>query len=90
MDKLTPDLVARAGIAVYGEKWQMPLAARLGMSDRNMRRIAQAARDGKDRPVPQDWIPVLVEILKPIPLERKVQARYAAEVLEALEGVGEP
>jgi len=87
MAQLTPDLVARAGIALFGEEWQMPLARLLGVADRTVRRVAQAARDGSDYQVNQGWAAEIVEALKPIPLERQIQARYAAEVLEALKQV---
>lgn len=87
MDKLTPDLVARAGIALYGEHWQMPLARLLRVADRTVRRVAQAARDGSDYQVNQAWAPELITALRPIPTERAIQGRYAAEVLEALKGL---
>lgn len=32
------DLLIRAGQTLYGERWQTPLAADLGVSDRTMRR----------------------------------------------------
>lgn len=86
---LTPDLIARAGIALYGEHWQMPLAREvLGVSDRTVRRVAMAARTGEPYLVNQEWTPRIIAALRPIPLEREIQGRYAAEVLEALKGVG--
>lgn len=84
---LTPDLVARAGIALYGEHWQMPLARLLNVADRTVRRVAQAARTGDDYQVNQAWAAEIVAALQPIPLEREIQGRYAAEVLEALKAV---
>lgn len=87
MAQLTPDLVARAGVALYGENWQMPLARLLKVADRTVRRVAQAARTGDDYQVNQAWAAEIVEALKPIPLEREIQGRYAAEVLEALKGL---
>jgi len=88
MNKLTADLVARAGIALYGEHWQMPLARLLGVADRTVRRVAQAARTGDDYQINQAWAAQIVAALQPIPLEREIQGRYAAEVLEALREVG--
>lgn len=39
MDKqpITPDLLRTAGEALYGTRWQAPLAADLGVSDRTVR-----------------------------------------------------
>lgn len=89
MAQLTPELVARAGIALYGEHWQMPLARLLGVADRTIRRVAQAARDNSDYQVNQGWAAPIREALRPVPMERQIQGRYAAEVLEALAEVGE-
>lgn len=88
MSQLTPDLVRRAGIALYGEEWQSPLARLLGVADRTVRRVAQAARDGSDYQVNQGWAVDIRAALKPIPVERELQGRFAAEVLEALKDVG--
>lgn len=88
MSQLTPDLVRRAGIALYGEHWQMPLAKALKVADRTMRRVAQAAREGSDYTVNQGWASEIRALLKPIPLEREIQGRFAAEVLEALADIG--
>jgi hypothetical protein len=81
---LTPDLVARAGMALYGDEWQMPLARLLNVNQRTMRRVAQAAREATPYQVNQGWASEIKAALQPVPLERKLQARYAAEVLEAL------
>jgi hypothetical protein len=37
MRPLTPDDIADVGRALYGERWQTPLAADIGISDRNLR-----------------------------------------------------
>lgn len=37
---MTRDELAQAGRALYGERWQSPLARALGMGDRHMRRLA--------------------------------------------------
>ena len=86
--RLTPELMQRAGVALYGEHWQMPLARLLGVSDRTVRRIAQAARMGEPYRIHQSWAPAIKAALQPIPREREVQARFAEEVLEALRDVG--
>lgn len=37
---MTPDTLARYGALLFGPQWQTPLAARLGVSARSMRRWA--------------------------------------------------
>lgn len=37
---MTRDELAQAGRALFGERWQSPLARALGMGDRHMRRLA--------------------------------------------------
>lgn len=34
---MTPELLSRLGLALYGPEWQTPLAAALGVSDRTVR-----------------------------------------------------
>lgn len=46
-----PKLVAVAGALLFGPNWQNPLADLIGMNQRNLRRIAQAARESRDYPV---------------------------------------
>lgn len=81
---LTPDIVRRAGIAIHGEHWQEPLARQLGVAGRTMRRIAKAQRDGTPYPIKPEWAREIRELIRPMLLEREIQGRYAAEVLEAL------
>jgi hypothetical protein len=42
------DLISRVGCALYGERWQTPLARELGVADRTVRRWVS----GKDMPKP--------------------------------------
>lgn len=84
MAELTPELVRRAGIALYGPDWQMPLSRLLGVNERTVRRLAQAVRDGTPYRVTQGWADPIREALEPVPLEREMQGRFAAEVLDAL------
>lgn len=46
---MSPDTLARIGVALYGAQWQSALARDLGVSDRSMRRWASGAF-----PVPVD------------------------------------
>lgn len=85
---LTAQLVCRAGEALYGEHWQMPLAKLLGVNDRTIRRLVSKVRNGEPYQVNQAWAPEIKAALQPVPREREIQARYAAEVLEALKDVG--
>ncbi len=43
-----PDLISRVGRALYGERWQTPLARELGVADRTVRRWVS----GEDMPKP--------------------------------------
>lgn len=45
------ELVVECGAALYGERWQSPLARALGLDLRTMQRLARAVRDGGDYPV---------------------------------------
>jgi hypothetical protein len=73
-------LVAQAGAAIYGAEWQNPLARALGMNERTMRRIAQAARAGEAYPVAPGALAELVEILKQAASGHESRAR-ACETL---------
>lgn len=84
---LTPDLVRRAGIALFGDHWQAPLARAIRVDERTMRRVAKAARDGSPYDVNPAWASAIKSLLAPIPLERELQGRFAKEVLEALASV---
>lgn len=86
---LSPDLVRRAGVALYGEHWQAPLARALVVDERTMRRVAQAEREGRPYDINPAWAPKIAKLLSKIPLEREIQARFAREVLELLGQVEE-
>lgn len=82
---LTPDLFAQAGRALFGDEWQNPLADLIGMSERTVRRIAKAARDGDDYPVNPTLGPVLAGHLKArakAAAEESKEAERLAKLLE--------
>lgn len=54
-----PDLLIACGRALYGERWQSPLARDLGVSDRTMRRWATGAY-----PVPPGVLTDLLPLVK--------------------------
>lgn len=84
MTELTPQLVHRAGVALYGDEWQAPVAALLGVNDRTIRRVAQAARQGTPYAVNQGWRPELAEALRKAALQHELRGREAAEVAQLL------
>lgn len=81
---LTPELFARAGHALYGDQWQVPLARRLNINERTVRRIAQAARNGEPYRMTPGWRGELVTALQERTAQAIEQAREAAEVAEML------
>lgn len=83
---LTPQLFAEAGRALFGEEWQNPTAALLGINPRTVRRIAAAARDGVAYDVNQTLAPLLAQHLadRAIRAEAEaVEARRLAKLLSA-------
>lgn len=85
---LTPDLVCRAGHALFGEEWQSPLARMLDVNDRTIRRIAKAAREGADYTVNAAWAVELRTALERTAKDRELEARAAKEVAQLLAGIG--
>jgi len=83
--QLNVALLARAGAALYGQDWQSPLARHLGVSDRTIRRMVQAAREGRDYTIPPGWWPEVTAELKKAVREHQLRAREAAEVGQLLE-----
>jgi hypothetical protein len=84
MTDLTPDLFCRAGVALFGEEWQAPVAALLGVNDRTVRRVAHAARNGAPYAINPGWRPELAEALRKASLQHELRAREAAEVARLL------
>lgn len=82
--KLTADLFARAGRALFGDEWQNPLADLLGMNPRTVRRIAKAAREGEDYPVNETLAPVLADHLRSAATDAKARAKEAEAVAKLL------
>jgi transcriptional regulator GlxA family with amidase domain len=66
-------LIQRVGLALYGERWQTPLAADLDMSDRHMRRIVAGAAEAQPG--------VYVDLLR-IATERAAELDELVEVLK--------
>lgn len=86
MTDLTPDLVCRAGTALFGREWQAPLAALLNVNDRTIRRIASAARQGQPYTINQNWKGELATALSRAALDHELKGREAQEVAELLRG----
>lgn len=84
---LTPELVCRAGHALFGPEWQVALAKLLDVNERTVRRIAQAARQGDDYRVNQAWAPELRGALERTARIRELEAKRAAEVALLLAAV---
>ncbi|GAW42436.1 hypothetical protein SH203_02852 [Brevundimonas sp. SH203] len=84
MTDLTPDLVCRAGAALFGREWQAPLAALLNVNDRTIRRIASAARQGQPYTINQNWRAELATALSRASLDHELKAREASEVAAIL------
>lgn len=77
-------LVAAAGEALYGPRWQQPLARLLGLSldakghNRTIQRIAQAARDNDPG---QRVAPEMLRVLQHALLERSGRCAAAAKAI---------
>ena len=84
MTDLTPDLICRAGVALYGREWQAPLAALVGVDERTVRRLSSAVRMGKPYAYKGDWRTPILSALKDAPLAFELRAREAADVYELL------
>jgi hypothetical protein len=53
-DQMTgAELFAEAGEVLFGVTWPSQLAERLGVNVRTLQRVAKAARDGEDYPIPK-------------------------------------
>lgn len=85
MTDLTPALICRAGAALFGPEWQAPMAALVGVDERSVRRVAQAARMGRPYAVKGDWRTPLADALRKAPLDFELRAREAAEVAKLFE-----
>ena len=56
---ITPDLLSRAGRALYGERWKLALARELGISERMIRFMLAG-----ERGIRADYAERLVDILR--------------------------
>lgn len=81
---LTPELFARAGRALFGDEWQVPLARRLNINERTVRRIAQAARNGEPYRMTPGWKADLVAALRERTKQALEQAKEASEIADIL------
>ena len=82
---LTAELFARAGRAMFGDEWQNPMAALIGMNPRTVRRISAAARDGLPYDMNQTLCPLLAEHLRISAVAAKDRAKEAQVVARLLE-----
>jgi hypothetical protein len=80
----TPEMVRRAGVALFGEEWQNAMAELLGVNERTVRRVAQAAREGTDYRLNPAWAVELRTALERAAKDYELQARAAAEVARML------
>lgn len=60
-------LIAAAGVALFGENWQAPLARALDIDERRMRYWAKAARDGEAQRFPRGLVAEIVRLLEARP-----------------------
>jgi len=78
-------LLAAAGEAIAGERWQAPLARALNMNLRTVQRWAEAAREDRTYPVPPGLLEELLGLLE----RRTRPARAAFEGLKLFyDGLG--
>lgn len=80
---MTPDVLATAGAALFGDEWRRPLAAALDVDPRLVQRWAAGQRD-----IPLTVAPALLDLLgrEASPLEARAQAlRRAAAAIEEAE-----
>ncbi|MEE8628171.1 MULTISPECIES: hypothetical protein [Methylobacterium] len=79
---MTPDLLAAAGQALFGDEWRRPLAAALDVDARLMQRWAAGQRG-----IPETVAPALLALLgrEALGLEGRAQAlrRAAVAIAEA-------
>lgn len=68
-DAIAAAHVVNAGKMLYGEHWIAPLAARLNVNERTMRRIAAAARDRTGYPAARNLIEPIQQTLTQLALE---------------------
>lgn len=61
---MTPDELERRGAALYGDEWQSPLARRIRVDARTVRRWKAGERE-----IPE-WLDVLLSLLERHPKER--------------------
>ena len=84
MTDLTPDLVRRAGLALYGPQWKAPLAQLLDAAPRTLSRIEAALHKGEAYDVNPAWAGPLKMALEGLPERRAQQEADARAVLAAL------
>jgi hypothetical protein len=71
-------LIARAGVSMFGDEWPAPLARALGVNPRTMQRLAAAVREGRGYPLNPSLIEDLAALLR-------LEAREHLAQAEALE-----
>ena len=84
---LTANLVRSAGMALFGTHWRAPLARLLDVSDRELRNIDRAAREGQPYTPPAGWAAEIKAALAGVGVARAEQAQLALMVMAALDDV---
>lgn len=79
-DPRDAQLIARAGLALYGEEWAAPLARALELNERTVRRIKAAAGAGAAYPVAPGALADLARLLR----RREAELQSLAGELEGM------
>ena len=58
------ELFAQAGVALYGDNWQGPMAQAMGLNVRTVQRIGASARDGEPYRIPPALMDELAKLVR--------------------------
>jgi hypothetical protein len=76
-DPTFAELVASFGERLFGAEWASPMARLTGTNERTVRRVRQAAREGRDYPAARGILAAMLEHLSPIVAELARHAESA-------------